>query len=1158
MKQSPARRPASVARGVTIPAVALAMTASVVLPAPDTDQASATPEVLSLGSQPTDAASSSAVTLITGDVVHWQEDAEGDGTALVEDKGVESVFQTIKSEDGYYVIPSEVQPLVGTFLDRELFNVSSLVEQGYTDDAVNGVPVILQREDTRQLRRAGSATTAPGLDVERALPSISAVAGTLDRDAAEAFGEALARTADHVSTEAQATPARSTAALAADSPGVGSLSGVEKIWLDSQMTVSLEESVPQTGAPQAWEAGFDGTGMTIAVLDTGIDQNHPDVAGKIAAAKNFTDESSVQDGHGHGTHVATTAAGTGAASDGLRKGVAPGADLVIGKVMNNEGDGATSGIIAGMEWAASLDGVDVINMSLGGGFTDGTDPMSLALNELTAEHGVLFVTSAGNDGPGSETLTTPATADAALTVGAVDSDGQVAYFSSRGPRLGDHAIKPEITAPGVSITAGRASGTSMGTPVDDFYTSTSGTSMAAPHVAGAVALLKQQHPDWAPEMLKAGLVNSAAPNSSASVFEQGGGELDLVQAIETTLLTTPATLSMGLFEYPHDDAQPVSKTLTYTNHGEAAVTFEVQADLADEAGAAAPEGMLTVEPSTVDLAPGASTEVTVTLDPSLGGEGVFSGELTATDADGNRVTGTPVGFNKEPELYDITIEGIQRNGQPAADGSQVAVVDAVNVSDFRRSSASFVDGVATIQVPPGTYSVMSMISTVAQDANTYTSQAMMGDPQIEVTADTHLTFDAREAVEVTTDTPYDDIEVDSHGIQYLRSGAESGGLGQAWMGGDWPYYVSPTEEVTLGEFKFGTKFDLSGPGVALNLAYPEVGAIPADVSYEVNETNTATVDTSYYSDAPDRTYYRAVPARLPWESIAPALYHPVAAPSERVEVFSANETLFGQVVLASIPFGGRLEEPATGFEPGAELEQSWFAAPRTPSLDEGNEYTASESPTSRLGNNLNLAIYEFGDSNSGEAVHFGSLNPFGDTEGAEFRLYQDGELYAEGPRAFGTVPVAPESRLRFELDVHRETDWWTTSTQTHTAWEFDSATTQTEEPLPLLQVDYDIDLDLRNTTLHPSQTKGPFTIGLDLRMPYGVPDTEIEDVTFWMSYDDGATWTERPVRSTGGNSFEVIGDHRGGGGHASLKIEATDAEGNTVEQEVIRAYALRP
>lgn len=1098
--------------------------------------------------------SSQSVTLITGDVVHWTAGEDGQGTAVVEDRGAKSVFHTVQSDDGYYVFPSDVEPLVGTMLDRELFNVSSLVEQGYTDDAVNGMPVIVQSEGGDRARRRGG--TPPGLKVDQRLASINSVAGTLAQGKAEKFGQLLSKAARDVEPSAkEGEDRRRSSARPTPDITVDGLAGVERIWLDEKVEVSLEDSVPQTGAPKAWEAGFDGTGMKVGVLDTGIDLKHPDVADKVATSKNFTDEESVQDGHGHGTHVASTAAGTGSASDGSRKGVAPKADLVIGKVMDDEGSGTNSDIIAGMEWASGEGDADVINMSIGGAASDGTDPMSLALNELTDENGVLFVTSAGNEGPGDETLTYPATADAALAVGAVDKDGELADFSSRGPRIGDYAIKPEITAPGVGIKAARSSGTSMGDPVDDFYTSASGTSMASPHVAGAVALLKQEHPDWAPEVLKAALVNSASPNSSLSAFEQGGGELDLAQAIKTSVVTTPSTLSMGSFEYPHDDHDPVTKKLTYTNHGKKRQSVTVEASLTDDEGSAAPADMLTVKPSTLDLAPGASADVTVRLDPTLGGEGSFNGEVVAKDADGHRVSGTPVGFLKKPELHKITIDGVQRDGQPAADGSQVAVVDAVNMSDFYESNVSFVDGVATVEVPPGTYSVMSMIRTEGADANTYASQAVMGDPQVKVTGDTHLSYDARKAVEVKTESSYKGTKVDSHAIQYRRAGEQSGSMVQSWVGGDWPYYVAPTEDVTLGEFAFGTKFDLSGPDVALNLAYPEHGAIPEDTTYEVNDKNTATVDTSYYTDAPGQVYERAVPARFPWEGTAMALYQPVETPAERAEVFSANDVGFTQVVNATSPFGGRLEEPETGFEPGAELEQSWFASPRTPSTDEGNEYAESELPTSRLGNTLNLGIYEFGDSNSGEAVRFGSLNPLDTTEGAAFRLFQDGELYAKGPRAFGTVPVDPQSRLRMELDVHRQTDWWSTSTETHTAWEFDSATTKSETPLPLLQIDYDADIDLTNTVVGPSKGHGAPTIGLHPRMPYGLDEPEIEKVKAWVSRDDGVTWKKRPVR-TAKDGYEVITNRRPGKGHLSLKVEVTDAEGNSVEQEVIRAYAL--
>lgn len=1121
-----------VVRGGVLVAAVLGLTVSVLGPA---GAGGAEPADVELGG-PAAArgGDSDQVTLITGDVVHWKVARNGQTSAVVEDDGDQSVFHTIESGDDYYVIPSEVEPLVGHQLDRELFNVATLVEQGYTDDAVTGIPVIVA-EDARR----SPSSTPPGLSVQRRLSSIDSLAGTVVRSKAEAFGDALAA---------------SVPASRKHGFGPSPMDDFDKVWLDQKLTVSLEDSVPQTGAPAAWAEGFDGTGTTVAVLDTGIDADHPDVAGQITDSKDFSGKGNVIDGYGHGTHVAATVAGTGDASDGLRKGVAPGADLVIGKVMDDEGGGSSSDIIAGMEWAATHEDVDVINMSLGGGPSDGTDPMSQALNELTEQNDVLFVVSAGNEGPGESTLSYPATADAALAVGAVDKQSELAWFSSRGPRQGDYGIKPEITAPGVGIKAARASGTSMGTPIDDLYTSADGTSMAAPHVAGAAAIVSQQHPNWDPETVKAALVNSATPHESLTPYEQGGGELNVAQAIHTSVVSTPSVLNMGYFAFPHDDAEPVTKTLTYTNHGRQATSVDLEAALTDEQGNQAPEGMISVQPSTLDLPAGASAEASVTVDRSLGGTGTYSGSLTAVGPGGERISATPIGFRKEIELYDLTIEAVQRNGEPASGSSTVAVQNVVDTSTFMRTSVEFVDGVAHVRVPPGTYNVMSMVFTNDPKTSAVQSQSLMGDPEVEVTGDVHLAFDARDAREITVDTPYDDVTSYGTTVQHYRKSSEFGALAQTWVDAPWPVYASPTEPVTVGEFNFGSKMELEAPGVWMNLAYPEFGAIPDDVSYEVTDENTARVDTAYHADTPGQEYARAGSATFPWEGTPFTQFRYFEAPLERTEIYSANETMYDQTVVAQPPFGPSLAELPARYEPGEHLKESWFASPNTPSQREGNEDTPGMLST-RLDNTLTLSIFEWGDQNPGEDVHYGFRTIDQDVTAA--RVYQDGELYATGERAFGPLAVDPESRLRIELDVAREKDFWTTSTRTKTAWEFDSATTTETEPLPLLQIEYDIPLDLNNRAAPPKDAPGPFTIGLDVRQPRGVEPTEIDEVKAWMSYDEGQTWRGRPVRATR-DGFELVADRRGGGDHASLKVEARDADGNVVEQEVINAYKTRP
>lgn len=136
---------------------------------------------------------------------------------------------------------------------------------------------------------------------------------------------------------------------------------------------------------------------------------------------------------GHGTHVASTIAGTAAASDGKEKGIAPGVRLHVGKVLGDDNSGQEPRIISGMEWAVRNQKAKIVNISLSGDPTDGTDPMSVAINQLTEETVALFVVAARNSGPSPSTIGAPGVADAALTVGAVDGTDTVAFFSSQGP-----------------------------------------------------------------------------------------------------------------------------------------------------------------------------------------------------------------------------------------------------------------------------------------------------------------------------------------------------------------------------------------------------------------------------------------------------------------------------------------------------------------------------------------------------------------------------------------------------------------------------------------------------------------------------------------------------------------------------------------------------
>jgi subtilisin family serine protease len=524
------------------------------------------------------------VTLLTGDTVTMRKAGGGTGITVRQAAraGGPVVFQTASVAGDLYVVPSDVQRLVGPVLDLDLFNVSALQRMGYTDAKASSLPLIVQRAGTARPAVLASA----GLRPVRELGSLRATAVRQPRRYAARLGAALAG---------------------------GRPAGVRKVWLDRRFHKSaLDPNLTQIGAPAAWAAGLTGQGVRVAVLDTGIDASHPDLRGKVAAAANFSDSAGVTDRDGHGTHVASIVAGTGARAAGARKGVAFGASLLNAKVLDDFGFGSESGIIAGMEWAAAQR-AKVANMSLGGFPTDGTDPLSQAVDRITATRRMLFVVAAGNFGPGEQTVETPGTANSALTVGAVDAADELADFSGRGPRLGDYAMKPDITAPGVDIVAARATGTTLGEPVDQWYTRLSGTSMATPHVAGAAAVMAQRWPAWTPARIKAVLMGTADPHPGLGVYSQGGGRLDLAHAIVQRLIARRANIDYGYFRYPQTDLEPVTKALPLLNLADAEATVELRVELEDEDGDPAPAGMATVTPSRLTLAAGAEASAQVTV-----------------------------------------------------------------------------------------------------------------------------------------------------------------------------------------------------------------------------------------------------------------------------------------------------------------------------------------------------------------------------------------------------------------------------------------------------------------------------------------------------------------------------------------------------------------
>ncbi|MER5336815.1 S8 family serine peptidase [Micromonospora sp. NPDC002717] len=746
--------------------------------------------------------STHTVTLITGDVVTVTTSADGKETVDVDrpDSATGGVHLQ-ESGDDLYVLPDEALPLLtSNKLDRRLFNVTDLIEMGYDDAKTANMPVISTYAPAKT--RTAKLIAPQGAKLVRDMRRVGAAALAVNKKQTRSFWTAVA-------------PAAS-----GSNPALGA--GMAKLWLDGRVTANLKESVPQIGAPEAWAAGYDGRGVKVAVLDTGVDASHPDLVNQIDDKVSFVPDEDTSDVNGHGTHVASTIVGTGAASGGSYQGVAPGADLIVGKVLNNAGSGLDSWVLAGMQWAAES-GADIVSMSLSDPtLSDGTDPMAVAVDTLSAQYGTLFVIAAGNNGP--QSIGTPSSAPSALTVGAVDKQDRLASFSSTGPLVRSGALKPDITAPGVSITAARSQQMTTGTGP---YRTISGTSMATPHVSGAAAILAQRRPDWSGTQLKEALMSSAKGLAAEyNPYQVGAGRVDVAAAVRTGVRAT-GSVFFGNFDWPHEPTDaPVTKSVTFTNVGSTGVTLNL---------AIAGSGPFSLGASSVTVPAGGSVAVPVTGDPTKPGTGEFTGYLVGTDAaTGAAVTRTSLGLLKEDARYDLKVKLIGRDGKPAR--STVVVKKAGEVYPWVYT----VTGELVLRMPPGTYTVSTQFDVPGERADSL-GLALLMDPETVLDgSDAEVVLDASKARLLDTTTPQrsqDRQRKLDYTVTYANGDSFRSGFLVPIKYDD--LYVTPTDQVTQGSFTMVTRWRKGEPMLSLDVP----GLPPMDVTVQPGSTLTAGRET---------------------------------------------------------------------------------------------------------------------------------------------------------------------------------------------------------------------------------------------------------------------------------------------------------------------------
>ncbi|MFJ7936082.1 S8 family serine peptidase [Sporosarcina sp. NPDC096371] len=739
-----------------------------------------------IGQIPMNSTEKHVITLITGDVVTVTGLASGKSVISVESAdGTDEGVRIMTLGKDTYVIPNQAMShLASGLLDKDLFNITALIANGYDDVNQSTLPVIVQYASTKAKFESTLPATLSGSERTNILESISGVAVSADKEQVKEFW-------NDIRLQAVSSPT-----------GKSQLKGgIEKVWLDGRVEATLAESVPQIGAPEAWSAGYDGTGVKVAVLDTGIDAKHPDVADQIKVVKSFIPGEEATDHHGHGTHVASTVLGTGAASDGFNKGVAPGANLLVGKVLSKDGFGLDSWVIEGMEWAS--ENADIVNMSLGDPQpSDGTDPMSQAVNRLSEETGALFVIAAGNSG--MEGIGSPGAADAALTVGAVDKSDKLAWYSTKGPRFMNGGLKPDLVAPGSDIVAARAQ---LATGGSGYYQSMDGTSMATPHVAGAAAILLQRNPNWTGEQLKTALMSTTKKLDHIKPFEGGTGRVDIAAATSATVFAT-GSVDFGFFNWPHDDHEKVEKTVTYTNESEESVTLDLSATFTDSSGSAAPEGLLTLTATEVEVPANGSADVTVMLDPEFAALGNrYQGHLSA-EVDSQTIAHTAMVMGKEEERHSLTINATDRDGSPSE--AVISIIGPNNSPNFLT-----VNGTTELRLPPGIYSVLTLMDV---DVDTdHAGVALLGNPEINLNGSKTVELDARKALEIEANV-VEKTEASFRKMEYYRSfGEENIANGKYLIPPTVDkLYAEPTLVVESGVFEMNTRWRLTKPFLTIN------------------------------------------------------------------------------------------------------------------------------------------------------------------------------------------------------------------------------------------------------------------------------------------------------------------------------------------------------
>jgi minor extracellular protease Epr len=465
-------------------------------------------------------------------------------------------------------------------------------------------------------------------------------------------------------------------------------------------------------ATASWASGLTGKGVKIAIIDSGV-ASHPDLS--IAGGTNVISDSSgssYADDNGHGTHVAGIIAAQGL--NGGVKGVAPDASIYAVKALDSDGEGYTSDIISGIDWAIQ-NNMNIISMSMG------TSDSSAALKnaiDTAYSNGILIVAAAGNDGNTSGTGTNieyPANYSSAIAVGAVDSNNKRAYFSSTGSKL-------EVSAPGVDI---------ISTYLNNGYEKMSGTSMATPFVSGDLALLKQKYPSYTNSQLRQLLDNNVkdlGTSGKDSLYGYGLITAPSSTTTTTTVVTPTASVSAGTYTssqtvslsdttsgvsiyYTLDGTTPTTSSKLYSSPITISSTTTLKAIAVDSSGNSSSilsvlytiskSGTTTIAAPTASVAAGTYTSSqTVSLSDTTSGVSIYYTLDGTTPTTSSKLYSSPITISSTTTLKVVAVD---------SSGNSSSVLSVLYTISQSGTTTGTIP-TPTASIPSGSYRIPLMVT----------------------------------------------------------------------------------------------------------------------------------------------------------------------------------------------------------------------------------------------------------------------------------------------------------------------------------------------------------------------------------------------------------------------------------------------------------------